>query len=106
MNVNKVLTKDYEKRTLGERGKNKPNTNPIQTQYKANSKPIQTQFKANQSQLNPISKAKKCCPGLGTVLALKHFGRKVAIPAAIFVFICIITASIMAEVWQKRQVIE
>jgi hypothetical protein len=29
MNVNKVLTKDYEKRTLGERGKNKPNSNPI-----------------------------------------------------------------------------
>jgi BASS family bile acid:Na+ symporter len=41
--------------------------------------------------------------GLGTVLALKHFGEKTAIPAAIFVFICIITASIMAEVWQKRQ---
>lgn len=42
--------------------------------------------------------------GLGTVLALKHFGEKTAIPAAVFVFICIITASIMAEVWQKRQV--
>jgi BASS family bile acid:Na+ symporter len=40
--------------------------------------------------------------GLGTVLALKHFGEKAAIPAAVFVFICIITASIMAEVWQKR----
>jgi len=39
--------------------------------------------------------------GLGTVLALKHFGEKAAIPAAIFVFICIITASIMAEVWQR-----
>ena len=47
MNVNKVLTRDYEKKTLGERGKNKPNTNPIQTQYKANSKPIQTQYKPN-----------------------------------------------------------
>jgi len=41
--------------------------------------------------------------GLGTVLALKHFGEEATIPAAIFVFICIITASIMAEVWQKRQ---
>ncbi|HUT31138.1 MAG TPA: bile acid:sodium symporter family protein [Sedimentisphaerales bacterium] len=40
--------------------------------------------------------------GLGTVLALKHFGERAAIPAAVFVFICIITASIMAEVWQKR----
>ena len=28
VNVNKVLTKDYEKRTLGERGKNEPKTNP------------------------------------------------------------------------------
>jgi len=40
--------------------------------------------------------------GLGTVLALKHFGEKAAIPAAIFVFICIITASVMAELWQKK----
>lgn len=39
--------------------------------------------------------------GLGTVLALKHFGEKTAIPAAIFVFVCIITASVMAAVWQK-----
>ena len=39
--------------------------------------------------------------GLGTVLALKHFGEKAAMPAAIFVFICIITASIMAAVWQR-----
>jgi len=40
--------------------------------------------------------------GLGTVLALEHFGEKAAIPAAIFVFICIITASVMAEIWQKK----
>ena len=39
--------------------------------------------------------------GLGTVLALKHFGEKTAMPAAIFVFICIITASLMAAFWQK-----
>ena len=39
--------------------------------------------------------------GLGTVLALKHFGEKTAIPAAIFVFICIITASLMAAFWQR-----
>ena len=44
--------------------------------------------------------------GLGTVLALKHFNERTAIPAAIFVFICIITASIMAEIWQKRKVTE
>jgi len=40
--------------------------------------------------------------GLGTTLALAHFGAKAAMPAAIFVFICIITASVMAELWQKR----
>ncbi len=40
--------------------------------------------------------------GLGTALALEHFGEKAAMPAAIFVFICIITASIMVEVWQKK----
>ena len=40
--------------------------------------------------------------GLGTVLALKHFGERAAMPAAIFVFICIITASLMAALWQRR----
>jgi len=44
--------------------------------------------------------------GLGTVLALKHFGEKTAVPAAIFVFVCIITASVMAEIWQRRVVAE
>ena len=40
--------------------------------------------------------------GLGMVLALKHFSEKTAIPAVVFVFICIITASIMAAIWQKN----
>lgn len=40
--------------------------------------------------------------GLGTVLALRHFGQKAAMPAAAFVFICIITASIMAAIWQRQ----
>jgi BASS family bile acid:Na+ symporter len=45
--------------------------------------------------------------GLGTVLALNLSKKsaviteKVAIPTAIFVFVCIITASIMAEIWQR-----
>ena len=39
--------------------------------------------------------------GLGTVLALKHFGAQAAIPTAIFVFICIITASVISEFWQR-----
>jgi len=34
MNVTKVLTKDYEKRTLGERGKNEPKTNPNEPKFK------------------------------------------------------------------------
>jgi len=53
MNVNKLLTIDYENKTLSERGKNKPNSNPIQTQFKPNSNPIQSQFKPNT---NPIYK--------------------------------------------------
>ena len=40
--------------------------------------------------------------GLGTVLATKYFGDRAAIPAAFFVFVCVITASIMSEIWQKR----
>ena len=39
--------------------------------------------------------------GLGTVLALKHIGEKAAMPAAIFVFICIISASLVAGMWQR-----
>ena len=35
MNITKVLTTDYDKRTLGIRGKNEPKTNPIQTQFYA-----------------------------------------------------------------------
>ena len=64
MNVNKVLTKDYEKKTLGERGKNEPKTNPNEPNskpIKANIMPKQTQYKAKQTQLKPISEAKKCC---------------------------------------------
>ena len=39
--------------------------------------------------------------GLGVILAREHFGDKATIPAAFFVFICIITASVMAAIWQK-----
>ncbi len=34
VNVNKVLTKDYEKRTLGERGKKQSQTNPNKAKFK------------------------------------------------------------------------
>ncbi|MBW8040952.1 MAG: hypothetical protein FVQ85_13235 [Planctomycetes bacterium] len=53
MNVNKVLTKDYEIRTLGEHGKNEPKTNPIKANtkpIKANKMPKQTQYEPNQTQ--------------------------------------------------------
>lgn len=39
--------------------------------------------------------------GLGATLALAHLGPQAAIPAAIFVFICIFTASALAAIWQK-----
>ena len=40
--------------------------------------------------------------GLGSVLALKHFNEKTALPAVIFVFICIFTASILVPLWSKK----
>ena len=39
--------------------------------------------------------------GLGSTLALAHLGKEAALPAVIFVFICIITASILAAIWQR-----
>jgi BASS family bile acid:Na+ symporter len=39
--------------------------------------------------------------GLGAVLASEHFSDKAAMPAAIFVFVCIITASLLAAYWQR-----
>jgi len=41
--------------------------------------------------------------GLGSTLALAHLGKEAAIPAALFVFTCIITASIAAAVWQRTK---
>jgi len=43
--------------------------------------------------------------GLGTVLALAHFGEAATVPAAVFVFVCIITASIFASVWQRNSAV-
>jgi predicted Na+-dependent transporter len=39
--------------------------------------------------------------GLGSVLALKHFNEKVALPAVIFVFVCIFSATVLVPVWAK-----
>lgn len=43
--------------------------------------------------------------GLGTVLAIEHFGDEAAIPTAFFVFVCIITASIMTEIWKSKSLV-
>jgi BASS family bile acid:Na+ symporter len=40
--------------------------------------------------------------GLGSVLALKHFNAKVALPAVIFVFICIFSASLLVPYWSAK----
>ncbi len=40
--------------------------------------------------------------GLGVILAIKHIGEKAAVPSAFFVFISILTASVMAEIWQRN----
>jgi BASS family bile acid:Na+ symporter len=75
MNVNTFIKADYEKRTLGQRGKNKPKTNPIQTQFKANTNPIQTQYKAKQTQFQsqkmlPLAKNQYQKPNQKNILAL------------------------------------
>jgi bile acid:Na+ symporter, BASS family len=41
--------------------------------------------------------------GLGSVLALKHFSEKAALPAVIFVFICIFSASILVPIWSRSR---
>jgi hypothetical protein len=56
MNVTKVLTTDYDQMDTWSIRKNKPNSNPIQTQYKPNSNPIKAKTNPIQSQTNPISK--------------------------------------------------
>jgi BASS family bile acid:Na+ symporter len=37
--------------------------------------------------------------GLGALLALKHFGAETALIPAAFATWCVITASILAEIW-------
>jgi hypothetical protein len=57
MSISDYITKEYETMDTWWSGKNKPNTNPIQTQsnpIKANKMPKQTQFKPKQTQFTPI----------------------------------------------------
>ncbi|MBN2425072.1 MAG: bile acid:sodium symporter family protein [Calditrichaceae bacterium] len=42
--------------------------------------------------------------GLGSVLALKHFNEQAALPAVIFVFICIFSASLLVPYWSRNPV--
>jgi BASS family bile acid:Na+ symporter len=42
--------------------------------------------------------------GLGAVLALKHLSAEAALPCALFAVWCVITASILANIWSKRPV--
>jgi len=42
--------------------------------------------------------------GLGAVLSLQHFGAEAALPNALFATWCVITASILAEIWSRRPV--
>jgi hypothetical protein len=58
MNVTKVLTKEYVHMDTWSSGKNKPNTNPIQSQFKPNSNPIKAKTNPIQTQSNPISEGK------------------------------------------------
>ena len=61
LNVNKVLTKDYDKKGTWSCGKNKANTKPIQSQFKPNTKPIQSQYKPKTKPNKPNFRANICC---------------------------------------------
>jgi len=42
--------------------------------------------------------------GLGSVLAIKNFGPRAAVPTALFVYVCIFTAAILCEFWKRNRV--
>jgi hypothetical protein len=67
LNVTEVITKDYEKKNTWWSGKNKPNSNPKQTQ-----------FKPNQSQNKPNTKSNK--PNPPALTMVNHLVRRVEIP--------------------------
>ncbi len=60
MNVNLFKIKGYEKRTLGQRGKNKANTNPIQSQ----TNPTCRGVASGEAGSNPILSADLSAGGL------------------------------------------
>jgi hypothetical protein len=58
MNASSYITKKYEQMDTWSIRKNKPNSNPIQSQFKPNTKPIRTQFKPKQTQFIPNFRGK------------------------------------------------
>ena len=58
MNVSDLLISEYEQMDTWSSGKNKANTNPIQSQYKPNTKPIQTQYKPKTKPIQTQNKPK------------------------------------------------
>jgi hypothetical protein len=76
MNLSKVLVVDYDKMDTWSSGKNKPNSKPIQTQFKANTNPKQTQYKANQTQ--PVVSLSNLFRGENMLLSLTINPRRVS----------------------------
>ena len=59
LNVNKVLTKDYEKKTLGERGKKQSQTNPNKPKFKKAKMNITSYITKGYENKTPIRAPKK-----------------------------------------------
>jgi len=59
MNVNKVLTKDYEKKTLGERGKKQSQTNPNKAKFKKAKMNVTSIITKDYENKSPIRAPKK-----------------------------------------------
>ncbi len=81
MNLTSLITVDYENKSNWTLGENKPNTNPIQTQYKPNTNPIkpktnpkQTQNEPNQTQSQECSSSRCLRPKGRTAIRPSHRG--------------------------------
>jgi hypothetical protein len=64
LNVTKVLTKDYDQLDTWSSGKNKPNSNPIQTQFKANQSQNKPNTKPNKANFKGKKMLPKAWPGV------------------------------------------
>ena len=76
MNVIKVLTKEYEKKSNWAICENEPKTNPILSRRSLWRSRKQSQFQRQKMLLRLKIEIGMQNAGLGTVLALKHFGGK------------------------------